>query len=93
MRAGQSIEFLGFAQSANPSAFAALQRAMLSHDLQLNVCYCSIFDECWKSDLTTLSLTPAPVQACLQLYEFLSTYGHIEWQDMSSKIEYSLNLR
>jgi hypothetical protein len=68
LRAGQSIEFLGLAQSAypRPPAFAALQRAMLSRDLQLQVCYCSIFDECWKSDLTTLSLKPDPVQACVQ---------------------------
>jgi hypothetical protein len=66
LRAGQSIEFLGLAQSAYPAAFAALQRAMRSRDLQLQVCYCSIFDECWKSDLTTLSLKPEPVQACVQ---------------------------
>jgi hypothetical protein len=66
LRAGQSIEFLGLTQSANPAAFVALQRAMVSRDLQLHVCYCSIFDECWKSDLTTLSLKPGPVQACVQ---------------------------
>jgi hypothetical protein len=64
LRAGQSIEFLGFTQSANPAVFAALQRAMISRDLQLNVCYCSIFDDCWNSDLTMLSLKPEPVQAC-----------------------------
>ena len=44
----------------------ALQRAMLSSDLQLRVCYCSIFDECWQSDLATLSLKPTPVKACQQ---------------------------
>jgi hypothetical protein len=66
LSAGQSIEFLGLAQPASPAAFAALQRAVVSHELQLNVCYCSIFDECWKSDLTTLSLKPEPVQACVQ---------------------------
>jgi hypothetical protein len=68
LRPGQSIEFLGFAQSASPRppAFAALQRAMLSRDLQLQVCYCSIFDECWRGNLTMLSLTPEPVQACVQ---------------------------
>ena len=41
-------------------------RAMVSSDLQLQVCYCSIFDECWQSDLTKLSLKPAPVKACVQ---------------------------
>ena len=64
LRAGQSTEFLGFTQSADPAVFAALQRATFSRDLQLIICYCSIFDECWKNDLSTLSLKPAPVQVC-----------------------------
>jgi hypothetical protein len=66
LRAGQSIEFLGLSQIASPQAFASLQKAMLSRDLQLNVCYCSIFDECWKNDLTKFSLKPEPVKACVQ---------------------------
>jgi hypothetical protein len=66
LRAGEQIKFLGFTQFASPAVFAALQRAMISRDLQLHICYCSIFDECWKSDLTTLSLKPTPVQACVQ---------------------------
>jgi hypothetical protein len=65
LRAGERIKFLEFARSASPDVFAALQRAMISRDLQLPVCYCSIFDECWKSDLTKLSLKPEPVQACI----------------------------
>src|SRR5712671_6426601 len=44
LRAGEQIKFLEFSQPANPTVFAALQRAILSQDLQLNVCYCSIFD-------------------------------------------------
>ena len=66
LRAGERIEFLGFTELANPVAFAALRQAIVSQDLQLNVCYCSIFDECWKSDLTTYSLTPESVKACVQ---------------------------
>jgi hypothetical protein len=66
LRAGQSINFLGFAQSASPAAFAILQKAMLSRDLKLVVCYCSIFDDCWKDDLSTLSLTPPRVKSCAQ---------------------------
>jgi hypothetical protein len=65
LRAGGQINFLEFAQPAGPQVFEALQRAMLSRDLQLHVCYCSIFDECWKDDLTTLSLKPEPVPACV----------------------------
>jgi hypothetical protein len=64
LRAGERIKFLELTRSANPEVFDALRRAMISRDLQLNICYCSIFDECWKGDLTTLSLKPAPVQAC-----------------------------
>jgi hypothetical protein len=66
LRAGEQIKFLEFTESNSPSVFAALQRAALSRDLQLHICYCSIFDECWKSDLTTLTLKPEPVQACVQ---------------------------
>jgi hypothetical protein len=65
LRAGQVIPVLGFTQSDNPAAFAILERAMISRDLQLRVCYCSIFAECWKSDLTKLSLEPTPVKACV----------------------------
>lgn len=66
LRAGDPIEFLGLAQSADPKAFDRLKRAMLSRDLKLVVCYCSIFDECWRDDLTTLSLTPPRVKSCAQ---------------------------
>jgi hypothetical protein len=64
LRAGLSMEFLGFKKATNPAVFAALQQVVVSRDLQLHVCYCSIFDECWKNNLTTLSLKPEPVQAC-----------------------------
>jgi hypothetical protein len=61
---GAETAFLEFSKPADPAVFAALQQAMFSRDLQLNVCYCSIFDECWESDLTTLSLKPRQVEAC-----------------------------
>jgi hypothetical protein len=64
--AGRWIDFLVFAQSHNPTTFAALQRAMLSHELQLIVCYCSIFDECWKDNLNVPTLKRTPVKACVQ---------------------------
>lgn len=65
-RVGVETVFLKFKESIDPAVFAALQRAMLSRDLQLNVCYCSIFDECWQSDLTKLSLKPPRVKACVR---------------------------
>ena len=64
MRAGTEARFLEFSKQADPAVFAALQQAALSGDLQLNVCYCSIFDQCWQSDLTLLSLKPKQVEAC-----------------------------
>jgi hypothetical protein len=66
LRGGVSIEFLGFSQSTDPKVFEALKQAMLGPDLKLIVCYCSIFDDCWKGDLTTLSLTPPRVKSCDQ---------------------------
>ena len=61
---GAETAFLEFSKPADPAVFAALQQAVFSHDLQLNVCYCSIFDECWQSVLTTLSLKHRQVEAC-----------------------------
>jgi hypothetical protein len=66
LRAGDPIEFFGLAQPADPKAFDALKQAVRSSDFKLVVCYCSIFDECWKGDLTTLSLTPPRVKSCEQ---------------------------
>ena len=61
---GIESRFLEFSKQADPAVFAALQQLLFSGDLQLNVCYCSIFDECWQSDLITLSLKPKQVEAC-----------------------------
>jgi hypothetical protein len=65
LRPGEQARFLEFSKAADPAVFSALQRAILSPDLQLNVCYCSIFDECWQGDLTTLNLEPKHVDACV----------------------------
>ncbi len=65
LRAGENIRFLQFSKAADPAVFSALQRAMFSPDLQLNICYCSIFDECWQGDLTMLNLKPKHVDACV----------------------------
>ena len=64
LRAGTNVRFLQFSKQADPAVFAALQQVVLSRDLQLNVCYCSIFDECWQGDLTALNLKPKQVEAC-----------------------------
>jgi hypothetical protein len=64
MRAGDQNQFLRFSKAADAAVFSALGRAIFSPDLQLNIYYCSIFDECWQGDLTTNSLKPEPVDAC-----------------------------
>jgi hypothetical protein len=64
IRPGEQAQFLQFSKAVDAAVFSALQQAVLSPDLELNVCYCSIFDECWQGDLTTLSLTPKLVDAC-----------------------------
>jgi hypothetical protein len=65
VRPGEQVQFLQFSKAADPAVFSALQRAIFSPDLQLNICYCSIFDECWQGDLTTLNLKPKHVDACV----------------------------
>src|SRR6185369_2643296 len=64
MPAGQSVTFLRVKQSTDAAAFTALQIAMLSPNLKLVVCYCSIFDECWKADVTMADLNPKRVEKC-----------------------------
>jgi hypothetical protein len=64
MRAGDNFGYLELKKSADPALYDTLYRAMLSPDFQLVVCYCSIFDECWKDDLTKLSLKPPHVKTC-----------------------------
>jgi hypothetical protein len=65
VRAGEQIQFLQFSKAVDPAVFSALERASFSPDLQLNICYCSIFDECWQGDLTTVNLKPKHVDACV----------------------------
>jgi hypothetical protein len=61
---GGETAFLEFSKAADPAVFAALQQVTLSGDLELNVCYCSIFDECWQSNLVALPPKPRQVEAC-----------------------------
>jgi hypothetical protein len=63
--AGAESRFLEFSKPTDPAVFAALQQAYVSRDLQLNVCYCSIFDECWQGDLIALGLKQRKVEACV----------------------------
>lgn len=48
----------------NAAAWNKLNLARISRSLSVFVCYCSVFDECWQTDLVRYSLTPRPVQKC-----------------------------
>jgi hypothetical protein len=66
VRAGERITFLTVDWSANPKVANALGQTLARRDVKLVICYCSIFGECWKDDLSTYSLNPPQVRACAQ---------------------------
>jgi len=61
LRASDSVTLLHLPKTeANPALRSKLDDARFK--LVLSVCYCSVFDECWISDLRTT--TQQPVKAC-----------------------------
>lgn len=61
LRAGQAITLLQWAKPANHTqAWDRLNKARFG--IKHRICYCSVFDECWTSDLETTKATP--VKAC-----------------------------
>lgn len=65
LRAGQRLNFLYFPR--NPQTAAAwdrLKNDRASDRLDVNICYCSVFDECWGGDITELTLHPKRVAKC-----------------------------
>ena len=66
LRAGERIPFLMVSWADNPELARALGQVLARHDLKLDICYCSIFGECWKDDLTRFNLEPKPIKACAQ---------------------------
>lgn len=65
LRAGESISFITFFKTpGDDPVWARLNRARLSSALSINVCYCSVFDECWGEDVLRMSLTPRHVDRC-----------------------------
>lgn len=65
LRAGQSIDILTLPHtSADEPAWKALNDARISRNLSVNVCYCSVFDECWQEDVVRFSLKPREVERC-----------------------------
>jgi hypothetical protein len=48
----------------NQEARDRLDLARISRNMSLNVCYCSVFDECWKADMVRLTLRRDRVERC-----------------------------
>jgi hypothetical protein len=67
LRAGQTITFLTLPPT-NPDAatWKRLEAARLSPDLSVEICYCSVFDECWTEDVVRFSLQQHPTDRCVQ---------------------------
>lgn len=65
LRAGQSINILGLPLTpADEASSKLLDKMRLSPQLSVDVCYCSIFDQCWSEDVVRFSLSPRQVQHC-----------------------------
>jgi len=62
LRAGENIRLYELRPSDhNKQLFEQLDNAY--DDIAMRVCYCSVFDECWRGDLRTLN--PEPIKQCV----------------------------
>ena len=67
LRAGESIHFLVLPETdADKDAWNQLNRIRISPDLNVNVCFCSVFNECWTDDVVTFSLAPKRINSCVK---------------------------
>ncbi|HEY7643310.1 MAG TPA: hypothetical protein VH814_26515 [Steroidobacteraceae bacterium] len=60
LRAGDDTLILGLKREGQEALWDKLNT--LRFELKFRACYCSVFDECWVSDLVTVS--PQPVEQC-----------------------------
>ncbi len=65
IRAGESIAFINYGlDSTDAAAWHALDSAR-QHNFTYRVCYCSVFDECWRNTITNKDqLDPVRVDTC-----------------------------
>lgn len=67
LRPGETITFVTLPKTANDAAaWDKLNLARLNRRLVVDVCYCSVFDECWDEDVLQMSLTPRRVDRCAE---------------------------
>jgi len=65
LRAGDQITLFGIVKGPdNQDVRDRFNRARLSANMNLNVCYCSVFDECWKADLVRYTMKRERVAQC-----------------------------
>jgi hypothetical protein len=65
LRAGETITFITLPRTWNDlDAWKRLNSARLNPRLSVDVCYCSVFDECWIEDVLRMSLKPPHVDRC-----------------------------
>jgi hypothetical protein len=63
--AGKEIEFITLpATDTDKDAWNRLNANRLSSNLNVNMCFCSVFNECWIDDVVTFSLKPVRVKQC-----------------------------
>jgi hypothetical protein len=61
LRPGEDVDIMEIRRTeANGAAWDRLDQERFK--LEFEACYCSVFDECWRSDLQ--SLEPEPVRSC-----------------------------
>jgi hypothetical protein len=63
IRPGDTVKFIEFAAGqGDPAKAAAFDRARQKKRIETRLCYCSVFDDCWKA--TSNDPTPVAVTQC-----------------------------
>lgn len=71
MRPGDSLSLFS---TVDPLLAARMQEAALADDAAIEICYCSIFDECWVSRAHAAPEPPTQVRQCPNYGEAAFTY-------------------
>ena len=67
LRAGQAVNILTLPHTrADDVAWNVLDRSRVSRKLSVNVCFCSVFDQCWIDDIVRFTLRPHEVERCVK---------------------------
>jgi hypothetical protein len=67
LRAGDHVNLVGVLKGpSNQDVQDQFDHARIGPNMSLNVCYCSVFDECWKADLARMNMAREQVERCEQ---------------------------